>query len=85
MLTRLRTTLHAAISSSRGDVLPPVRFGKELARRANRTLGSPLATPFMFDTLDPAPIDGVGVWPGNVERWVNIRAVGDKAAAGPIL
>ncbi|MGP0029710.1 MAG: hypothetical protein ACLPVF_04305 [Acidimicrobiales bacterium] len=45
------------------------------------TLGSPLASPMMFDTLEPAPVDGQGVWPGSVERWVNVRAVGDKAAA----
>ena len=45
------------------------------------TLGSPLAAPMIFSSLDPAPVDGVGVWPGSIERWVNIRAVGDKAAA----
>jgi pimeloyl-ACP methyl ester carboxylesterase len=43
------------------------------------TLGSPLASPMIFDTLDPAPVDGQGVWPGSIERWVNVRAVGDKA------
>lgn len=48
------------------------------------TLGSPLASPFVFDQLDPAPIDGVGQWPGAVQRWVNVRAVGDKAAAVPL-
>lgn len=48
------------------------------------TMGSPLASPFIFDHLDPAPVDGVGQWPGNVERWVNVRAVGDKAAAVPL-
>jgi hypothetical protein len=45
------------------------------------TLGSPLASPMIFGQLDPPPVDGVGVWPGAVERWVNVRAVGDKAAA----
>jgi hypothetical protein len=44
------------------------------------TLGSPLALPMLFDSLDPAPVDGLGVWPGAVQRWVNVRAVGDKAA-----
>ena len=47
------------------------------------TLGSPLASPMVLGTLDPAPVDGEGVWPG-VERWVNVRAVGDKAAAVPL-
>ncbi len=45
------------------------------------TLGSPLASPMMFGQLDPPAIDGRGQWPGSVERWVNVRAVGDKAAA----
>ena len=46
------------------------------------TLGSPLASPMIFGQLDPAPVDGMGAWPGAIERWVNVRAVGDKAAAG---
>jgi hypothetical protein len=48
------------------------------------TLGSPLAAPMIFDTLDPRPVDGRGQWPGKISRWVNIRAVGDKAAAVPL-
>ncbi len=47
------------------------------------TLGSPLASPMTLGMLDPAPVDGVGAWP-RVERWVNVRAVGDKAAAIPL-
>ncbi len=43
------------------------------------TLGSPLAVPLVFNGLEPAPVDGQGVWPGSVQRWVNVRAVGDKA------
>jgi pimeloyl-ACP methyl ester carboxylesterase len=46
------------------------------------TLGSPLASPFTAQMLDPAPVDGHGVWPGSIQRWVNVRAVGDKAARG---
>ena len=30
------------------------------------TLGSPLAVPMVFDGLEPAPVDGRGVWPGSV-------------------
>jgi pimeloyl-ACP methyl ester carboxylesterase len=48
------------------------------------TLGSPLGAPMIFDGLDPAPVDGVGVWPAPVERWVNVRALGDKAASVPL-
>ena len=48
------------------------------------TLGSPLASPMMFSQLDPPPVNGRGQWPGSIERWVNVRAVGDKAAAIPL-
>ena len=44
------------------------------------TLGSPLGTDMVFNGLKPTPVDGVGAWPGNVRRWVNVAAVGDKAA-----
>jgi predicted alpha/beta hydrolase family esterase len=45
------------------------------------TLGSPMAVPMIFDQIEPAPVDGVGVWPGSIERWVNVRALNDKACA----
>jgi pimeloyl-ACP methyl ester carboxylesterase len=48
------------------------------------TLGSPLASPMILGMLDPQPVDGQGQWPGSIERWVNVRAVGDKAAAVPV-
>lgn len=44
MLERLKSTLHAAITTPKGDTLAPVRVGKDLARRLNRTLGSPVAS-----------------------------------------
>jgi hypothetical protein len=43
MLTLVRSALHRVISSSRGDALAPVRIPKDLARRLNVALGSPLA------------------------------------------
>ena len=46
------------------------------------TMGSPLAGPFVFDQLRPAPVDGVGAWPGSVRSWTNIAAVGDPACGG---
>jgi hypothetical protein len=46
------------------------------------TMGSPLATPFAFEQLKPAPVDGVGAWPGSVRSWTNIVAVGDPACGG---
>jgi len=47
------------------------------------TLGSPLASPMLADRIEN-DADGVGRWPGAVERWVNVRAVGDRAAAIPL-
>ncbi len=46
------------------------------------TLGSPLGHPMAFDRLRPAPVDGVGAWPGSVRTWTNIAAVGDPACGG---
>lgn len=43
MLTLVRSALHRAITSPRGDSLAPVRIPKDLARRLNVALGSPLA------------------------------------------
>jgi len=48
------------------------------------TLGSPLANPMIFGMLDPAPVGDRAQWPGSVRRWVNVRAVGDKAAEMPL-
>ena len=48
------------------------------------TLGSPLAVPMIFNSLEPAPVDGQGVWPGSVQRWVNVRALNDFACESPL-
>jgi hypothetical protein len=48
------------------------------------TVGSPLAHPMIFGSLDPPPVSGRRAWPGSVQRWVNVRAVGDKAAEIPV-
>jgi hypothetical protein len=91
----LRERLAARIESVVGDdtrVLVAHSFGTVLSYTALSnhpgwpirtfvTLGSPLAAPMLFDTLEPRPVDGQGAWPGSVERWVNVRAVGDHAAA----
>ena len=45
------------------------------------TLGSPSRRPGVRP-LEPAPVDGKGGWPGSVARWVNVRAMNDKAC-GP--
>ncbi|MFD3722106.1 hypothetical protein [Streptomyces sp. NPDC058674] len=45
------------------------------------TLGSPLGIDKMiFEKLTPRPEKGVGVWPGEVKRWVNIADTDDVVA-----
>jgi len=87
---RLRARMEAAIGDdtrvlvahSLGTVLTYTALANhpDWPVRSFVTLGSPLGAPVVFDTLEPAPEDGRGRWPGSVERWVNVRAVGDKAA-----
>jgi pimeloyl-ACP methyl ester carboxylesterase len=48
------------------------------------TLGSPLAVPMIFNSLEPAPVDGQAAWPGSVQRWVNVRALNDLACESPL-
>jgi pimeloyl-ACP methyl ester carboxylesterase len=44
------------------------------------TIGCPLGGPLIHERLDPAPVDGVGAWPGSVRHWVNISDAADPAA-----
>jgi hypothetical protein len=45
------------------------------------TLGSPLGIPnLVFDRLTPAPVDGLGAWPGGVTSWVNVADRDDVVA-----
>ncbi len=44
MLDALRASLHRAMTTETLDGLAPVRVSKDLARRANRLLGAPLAS-----------------------------------------
>lgn len=45
------------------------------------TLGSPLGIPnLVFERLTPAPAGGMGVWPGQVGRWVNVAEPNDVVA-----
>ncbi|WP_245554327.1 hypothetical protein [Nocardia takedensis] len=50
--------------------------------RALVTVGSPLGIPnLIFDRLHPAPVEGVGVWPGGPGLvWTNIADGGDVVA-----
>jgi pimeloyl-ACP methyl ester carboxylesterase len=88
---RLRERIERVVDDDT-DVLVAHSFGTVLAYGALAhhpewsvdtfvTLGSPLASPLLFDNLEPAPVDGQGAWPGAVRRWVNVRARHDKACA----
>jgi hypothetical protein len=45
------------------------------------TLGSPLGIPnVVFDRLTPAPVRGLGAWPGGVATWVNVADPDDLVA-----
>lgn len=43
------------------------------------TIGSPLGSPMIRGVLDDV-VDGRAPWPGAVQRWTNVAAVGDRAA-----
>jgi hypothetical protein len=45
------------------------------------TLGSPIGIKnLIYDRLVPRPVDGRGLWPGNVKSWTNISDVYDVVA-----
>jgi len=50
------------------------------------TLGSPLGGPFVGAKVEP-PVgpDGKRPWPGSVQSWTNVAALGDPAVADPDL
>ncbi len=56
------------------------------------TLGSPLGLSFVFDRLQPQPVNGLGSWPGSTRQWINVADNGDLMAvkrlaglfAGPV-
>jgi pimeloyl-ACP methyl ester carboxylesterase len=48
------------------------------------TIGCPLANEVVHPWLEPCPVDGRGVWPGSVRRWVNVADRNDPAAASSL-
>ena len=45
------------------------------------TIGSPLGIRnLIFETLEPAPKDGIGSWPSGIKHWINIADIGDVVA-----
>ncbi len=82
---RLGADTRVVIAHSLGTVVTVMALGQnpgfELPLLV--TLGSPLGAPFLQDRLDH--VDGVASWPGAVQRWVNVAAVGDRACVEPRL
>jgi pimeloyl-ACP methyl ester carboxylesterase len=72
----------AIVAHSLGTVLSYLALTNHPQWNVNTfvTLGSPLAQPMVGSLLDGAPPQ----YPKNVQRWVNVRALHDKAAALPL-
>ena len=93
MLPRMRARAEAVIDDdtrvlvahSLGTYLSYVALGNHPQWNVDTcvTRGSPLASSMLADRIE-SDEHGVGRWPGSVRRWVNVRAVGDKAAAIPL-
>jgi hypothetical protein len=45
------------------------------------TIGSPLGSPMVTAIIGEPDEDGLCAWPGGVQRWLNVAAVGDKATS----
>jgi hypothetical protein len=72
----------ALVAHSLGTVLSYMALGSHPQWQINTfvTLGSPLAQPMVGTLFDDAPPS----FPKNVDRWVNVRALNDKAAELPL-
>jgi pimeloyl-ACP methyl ester carboxylesterase len=48
------------------------------------TVGCPLGAEVVHPWLQPCPTDGIGTWPGAVQRWTNVADAVDPAAANAL-
>ena len=83
LATKVSKDTHVLIGHSLGSVVAYEALCAHPEWPVNTliTLGSPLGIRnLIFDCLKPAPRDGLGSWPGNVQRWVNIFDRGDVVA-----
>ena len=82
---RLGADTRVVVAHSLGTVVTLMALGRnpgfELPLLV--TLGSPLGAPFLQERLDR--VDGFAEWPGGVQHWVNVAAVGDRACVEPTL
>ena len=77
MLDTLRTTLHRALVTPRGDFLAPLRLTKDLARRLNVTLGQPICSAQDLETRRRAR--------RRLEELARAPKSAQRAEAGPVL
>lgn len=70
------------VGHSLGSVISYMALRRNAAWKVDTlvTLGSPLGQKMLQSQLDP-PLAADNGWPGSVRRWVNVAAVGDRAAA----
>ena len=84
LISQLSANTRLVIAHSLGSIVAYEALNETagLTAPAIITLGSPLGLPnLIFDRLDPAPVAGTGVWPGNVRSWTNIADRHDIVAA----
>jgi pimeloyl-ACP methyl ester carboxylesterase len=84
---RMGDDTEIVVAHSLGTVVTTAALRRNPDRRIRLlvTLGSPLGAPFIQRRLAADTVDGVAPWPGGVERWVNVAAIGDMACVEPRL
>jgi pimeloyl-ACP methyl ester carboxylesterase len=87
VVDRLTDDTEIVVAHSLGTVVSTAALRRNPDRRVRLlvTLGSPLGAPFIQDRFEPDKVDGLAPWPGGVDRWVNVAAVGDLACVQPRL
>jgi len=87
VVDRLTDDTEIVVAHSLGTVVTTAALRRNPDRRIRLlvTLGSPLGAPFIQRRLAADTVEGVAPWPGGVERWVNVAAVGDMACVEPQL
>lgn len=87
VVDRLDHDTEIVVAHSLGTVVTTAALRRNPDRHVRLlvTLGSPLGAPFVQARLEADKVDGIAPWPGGVERWVNVAAVGDMACVEPRL
>ena len=62
------------------EELPAIVDGRAIVRGAGRVVQHRVMGNLIFASLEPPPTDGLGAWPGPIERWTNVSDDGDVVA-----